>query len=82
MQISFSLSFSLFLLKIISEYESFSFLVIVSVFQGIYICGDSHFIGNQKVGRPTGEGGCKLSDNPRQTGEGGLKIPILARRPI
>ena len=34
------------------------------------ICGDSHFIGNQKVRGPTGEGGCKLSDNPEQTGEG------------
>ena len=35
------------------------------------VCGDSHYIGNQNVGRPTGEGGCKLSDNPGQTGEGG-----------
>ena len=35
------------------------------------VCGDSHSKGNQKVGRPTGEGGCKLSDNPGQTGEGG-----------
>ena len=33
------------------------------------VCGDSHSIGNQKVGRPTGEGGgCKLSDNLGQTG--------------
>ena len=43
-------------------------------------CSDFHTIGNQKVGRPTGEGGCKLSDNPGQTGEGGLKISILTRR--
>ena len=29
------------------------------------VCGDSHSLGNQKVGRPTGEGGVrKLSDNP------------------
>ena len=35
------------------------------------VWGDSHSIENQKVGRPTGEGGCKLSDNPGQTGEGG-----------
>ena len=36
------------------------------------ICGDSHSIGNQKVGRPLGEGGgCKLPDNPGQTREGG-----------
>ena len=35
------------------------------------VCGVFHSIGNQKVGRPTGEGGCKLSDNPGQTGEGG-----------
>ena len=34
-------------------------------------CSDFHTMGNQKVGRPTGEGGCKLSDNPGQTGEGG-----------
>ena len=46
------------------------------------VCGDYHSSGNQKVGRPTGEGGCKLSDNPGQTGEGGLKIPILAGRPL
>ena len=47
------------------------------------VCGDSHSIENQKVGRPTGEGGrCKLSDNPGQTGEGGLKISILAGRPL
>ena len=38
-----------------------------------YTCAysDFHTIGNQKVGRPTGEGGCKLSDNPGQTGETG-----------
>ena len=47
------------------------------------LCGDSHSIGNQKVGRPTGGRGCKLSDNPGQTGEGGgLKISILAGRPL
>ena len=34
-------------------------------------CSDFHTMGNQKIGRPTGEGGCKLSDNPGQTGEGG-----------
>ena len=32
---------------------------------------ERHFMVNQKVGRSTGEGGCKLLDNPRQTGEGG-----------
>ena len=37
------------------------------------VCGDSHYIVNQNVGRPTGEGGVKLSDNPGQTGEGGSK---------
>ena len=37
-----------------------------------YTCifGDSRSIGNQKAGRPTGEGDCKLSDNPGQTEEG------------
>ena len=35
------------------------------------VCGDSRSIVNQKVGRPAGEGGYKLSDNPGQTGEGG-----------
>ena len=44
-------------------------------------CSDFHTMGNQKVGRPTGRG-CKLSDNPGQTGEGGLKISILAGRPL
>ena len=34
------------------------------------VCGDSHSIGNQNVGRPTGERDCKLLDNPGQTGEG------------
>ena len=34
------------------------------------LCGDSHSKGIQKVGRPTGDAGCKLSDNPGQTGEG------------
>ena len=46
------------------------------------VCGDSRSIVNQKVGRPAGEGGYKLSDNPGQTGEGGLKISILAGRPL
>ena len=46
------------------------------------VCGDSHSIRNQKVGRSTGEGGCKFPDNPGQTGEGGLKILILAGRPL
>ena len=36
----------------------------------MFIYGDSHSIRNQKAGRPTGEGGCKLSDKPGQTGEG------------
>ena len=36
------------------------------------ICGNSHSKINQKVGRPTGEGGRKVSDNPGQTGEGGV----------
>ena len=35
------------------------------------VCGDSHSIGNQNVGRPTGKGGCKLLDNPGQTWEEG-----------
>ena len=35
------------------------------------LCGNSHSKINQKVGRPTGEGGRKVSDNPGQTGEGG-----------
>ena len=35
------------------------------------LCGNSHSKINQKVGRPTGEGGRKLSDTPGQTGEGG-----------
>ena len=46
-------------------------------------CSDFHTMGNKKIGRPTGEGRCKLSDNPGQTGGGwGLKIPILAGRPF
>ena len=36
------------------------------------LCGDPHSKGIQKVGRPTGEGVCKLSDNPGQTGEENL----------
>ena len=42
------------------------------------VCGDSHYIVNQNVGRPTGEGGVKLSDNPGQTGEG-VKNPEFGR---
>ena len=45
------------------------------------VCGDSHSIGNQKVGRPTGEGGCKLPDNPGQTGEEGLIISSFMNAP-
>ena len=35
------------------------------------VCGDSHYIGNQNVGRPTGEGGCKAFGQPRTDGGGG-----------
>ena len=46
------------------------------------LCGNSHSKINQKVGRPAGEGGRKVSDNRGQTGEGGLKISILAGCPL
>ena len=39
----------------------------------ICVCANSRSIGNQKVGRPTGEGACKLSDKLGQTGRGGSK---------
>ena len=45
-----------------------------------YTClyGDSNSKMNQRVGRPTEEGGCKVSFNPGQAGEGGLEISNLA----
>ena len=45
------------------------------------VCGDSHSIGNQKVGRPTGEGGVSFRTT-RTDGGGGTKISILAGRPL
>ena len=76
--------FSLFLLEIISTYESPPpplvnsykkklFLLLLLV---IFIPWE---IKESDVRRGRG---CKLSDNPGQTGEGSLKISILAGRPL
>ena len=46
------------------------------------VCGDSRSIVNQKVGRPAGEGGISFRTTPDRRGRGGLKISILAGRPL